>query len=221
LPLFNLIPKTYLNVKTVELTSIEEEIPYKTVFEETNTLYTGEKRIRKQGIEGKKRIEVEIVKVNGIVANKNIIKEEIIKEPSEMVVIKGTKQPSTTLAFGVFSNPSRGRLSSRFGTRWGRNHEGIDIASSKGTEIKAAATGKVVFAGTKSGYGKIVIIDHGNGFESYYAHCDTIKVNVGDKVEEGQLIATVGTTGRVTGPNLHFEIKKNGKSINPLKYVSY
>ncbi|MFT9497262.1 peptidoglycan DD-metalloendopeptidase family protein, partial [Anaerosolibacter sp.] len=215
------IPEPYIHVKTIELASYEEKIPYETAFQETNALYTGEKKIQKQGVEGKKKVEVEIAKINGLVESENIIKEEVIQEPSKMIVLKGTKQRPITLALGEFSNPSRGRLSSRFGTRWGRSHEGIDIAASKGNEIKAAAGGKVTFAGTKNGYGKIVIIDHGNGLETYYAHCDTIKVKVGDKVEKGQVIATVGTTGRVTGSNLHFETRKNGKPIDPLKYVSY
>ncbi|MFT9495279.1 peptidoglycan DD-metalloendopeptidase family protein [Anaerosolibacter sp.] len=215
------VPKSYIHVKTVEFAQYEEKIPYETVFEETSALYSGEKKIQKPGEDGKKKVEVEVAKINGVVESKNILTEEIIQEPIKMIVLKGTKPRPITVASGDLSNPSRGKLSSRFGTRWGRSHTGIDISAPKGTEIKAADGGKVTFAGTKSGYGKIVILSHGDGFETYYAHCDSIKVKVGERVAKGQVIATVGTTGRVTGSNLHFETRKNGKPIDPLKYVSY
>lgn len=118
--------------------------------------------------------------------------------------------------------PTKGRLSSTFGNRknpFGRGikfHYGIDIANSIGTDIWAAGSGRVVFSGYKAGYGNTIIIDHGNGYKSYYAHNSKLLVNRGDRVEKGQLIAKMGNTGRSTGPHLHFEIHKDGKAIDPL-----
>ena len=98
-------------------------------------------------------------------------------------------------------------------------HTGLDISASLGTPIKAADGGKVVFVGRKGAYGNMVEIDHGNGYKTRYAHCSKMLVKVGDKVYKGQHIANVGNTGRSTGPHLHFEVLKNGKSQNPSKYL--
>jgi len=121
--------------------------------------------------------------------------------------------------------PVRGRLSSPYG--WRRHpvlkrrlfHAGIDIAARRGTSIKAAASGKVIFSGYRRGYGKVVIIRHRNGYSTRYGHCSRLLVRTGQKVRAGRLIARVGATGVATGNHVHFEIRKNGKTINPLKMV--
>lgn len=215
------IAKAYINVKVTEIEVIEEKIPYKVVYEGTKTLAAGQTKTKSSGQEGLKRVKVEQVKINGITISKNVLDEEIIKQPQSMIVLKGSNIASNAVAYGDFRNPSRGTLTSRFGTRWGRSHTGIDVASPVGTDIKAADKGEVIFAGWKSGYGKLVIVKHEDGIETYYAHCDELKVKVGESVSKGQLLATVGKTGQVTGPNLHFEVRKNGKALDPLKYVNY
>ena len=96
---------------------------------------------------------------------------------------------------------------------------GIDIAATRGTPILATASGKVSFAGWSSGYGYLVKIDHGSGVETYYGHCSKLYVSAGDTVEAGEQIAAVGSTGNSTGNHLHFEIRLNGKQVNPQKYV--
>ena len=116
-------------------------------------------------------------------------------------------------------NPISGTITSRFGQRWGRSHTGLDIGASKGTKIKAAAAGTVTKSGTSGGYGQIVVISHGNGVETYYAHCSALYVKVGQKVSQGQVIAAVGSTGNSTGPHLHLEIRVNGVAQNPLNYL--
>ena len=98
-------------------------------------------------------------------------------------------------------------------------HTGIDIANSKGTAIYAANSGTVSFVGRKGGYGNLVIINHGGGFSTYYAHCNSTLVKSGQSVSRGQKIATVGTTGRTTGPHLHFEVRVNGQPKNPISYL--
>ena len=121
--------------------------------------------------------------------------------------------------------PVSGTITSRFGYRvspggiGSTNHKGLDIAAGCGTPIYAAAAGTVEFAGTKGSLGKLVIINHGNGIKTYYAHCNSLKVSSGQTVEAGTNIATVGKTGTATGYHLHFEIRVNGTSVNPQKYL--
>lgn len=117
--------------------------------------------------------------------------------------------------------PTSGVLTSRYGYRWGRTHTGIDIGAPTGTNIKAAAGGTVIFSGWKGTLGKMVVISHGNGIQTYYAHCSSLLVSAGDSVSAGQLIAKMGSTGRSTGPHLHFEIRVNGSAINPQSYIGY
>ena len=117
--------------------------------------------------------------------------------------------------------PVSGVLTSRYGYRWGRTHTGIDVGSPTGTSIKAAASGKVTFSGFKGSLGYLVVLNHGNGIQTYYGHCSKLLVSAGQKVSAGQVIAKVGSTGRSTGSHLHFEIRVNGSSINPLSYVGY
>ena len=119
------------------------------------------------------------------------------------------------------AKPVSGVLTSRYGYRWGRTHTGIDIGAPTGTSIKAAAAGTVSFSGWKGTLGYLVVLNHGNGIQTYYAHCSKLLVSSGQKVSKGQLIAKVGSTGRSTGPQLHFEIRVNGSSINPQSYIGY
>lgn len=124
--------------------------------------------------------------------------------------------------------PHHGKITSRFGYR--RNpftnrglemHSGIDIKGSIGEPIKATAAGKIVHAGYKGQYGKVVIIEHSNGWETRYAHLSTTKVKVGQKIDAGQVIGTLGNTGRSTGPHLHYELLSYGKKLNPEKTMLF
>ncbi len=120
-----------------------------------------------------------------------------------------------------FIKPTDGVLTSAFGMRDGRNHNGIDIGAERGVDIYAVQDGKVVLAEVVSGYGNYIIIEHKNGIETAYAHCDSILVSAGEEVKAGQLIAYVGSTGNSTGPHLHFEVKADGRFCDPLDYVVY
>ena len=118
--------------------------------------------------------------------------------------------------------PLNGRISSKFGSRSSVRsgvHTGLDVAASYGSSIKAAASGTVVFAGYKGSLGNLVVISHGNGVQTYYGHCSSIFVSVGDKVSQGAVIAKVGMTGNTTGPHLHLEIRVNGVARNPQNYL--
>jgi murein DD-endopeptidase MepM/ murein hydrolase activator NlpD len=127
----------------------------------------------------------------------------------------GTGVPSAA----GFVWPVSGTVVSGFGWRWGRMHEGIDIAASSGTPIWAAASGTVIHSGWLGGYGNLVVVDHGNGLATAYAHCSAIFVGLGQSVEQGETIALVGSTGNSSGPHLHFEVRVNGSAVDPLLYL--
>ncbi|NLB18815.1 MAG: M23 family metallopeptidase [Syntrophomonadaceae bacterium] len=130
----------------------------------------------------------------------------------------GANQPSRSVS-GLFSWPVFGTISSNFGWRGKSYHHGLDIACPMNTPIRAAKAGRVSFAGTKSVYGRMVIISHGQGVETHYAHASKLMVKEGQDVMRGQVIALVGVSGRTTGPHVHFEIKNDGKAVNPTKYL--
>jgi len=131
-------------------------------------------------------------------------------------VIRGT---------GRFVFPANGNISSGFGNRvhpilgYSRFHAGIDFSASQGTPIYAADSGRVIFSGWYGGYGQTVIVDHGDGLSTLYAHASRLMVNEGQTVQQGQAIATVGSTGLSTGPHLHFEVRQNGNPVNPAGYL--
>lgn len=141
------------------------------------------------------------------------------KVKQKELVLKGAKAlPS--VGTGEFVWPAQGGyISSEKGPRWGREHKGIDIAQPDGFNILAADHGVVKAAGADGTFGNRVIIDHGNGYETIYAHLESIDVKVGDKALQGTKIGLMGTTGRSTGIHLHFEISKNGATQNPLNYI--
>jgi murein DD-endopeptidase MepM/ murein hydrolase activator NlpD len=111
-------------------------------------------------------------------------------------------------------------VSSDFGFRRGGLHTGIDLRASRGTQIYAAAAGEVVFSGRQNGYGHMVILDHGNDLQTVYSHNKHNLVYEGQQVQQGQLIASVGRSGRASGYHLHFEIRRDGKAVNPSNYLA-
>ena len=133
---------------------------------------------------------------------------------------KKKKTPKVKPRRGVLIWPAKGTLTSSFGKRNGRKHEGIDIAAPKGTPICSAADGEVVFSGWgPTGYGKMVIIKHQYNLTTVYAHNAKILVKKGVRVKQGQKISLMGSTGRSTGPHLHFEVRNNTEPKNPIKYL--
>ena len=119
----------------------------------------------------------------------------------------------------MFIRPVQGRISSPFGPRWGSHHDGKDYAVPIGTPVKAAGGGRVVYVGWSSGYGNTVIIQHQQGMRTLYAHLNSFNVSSGQRVNRGQVIASSGNTGRSTGPHLHFEVRVNGRPVDPAGYL--
>jgi len=127
--------------------------------------------------------------------------------------------PTGAASAAGFVWPVHGILTSGFGWRWGRMHEGVDIAVSNGTPVVAAKAGVVIVAGWMGGYGNLVVVDHGGGVATAYGHNTSVTVGVGQHVEQGQLISYSGSTGHSTGPHVHFEVRINGSPVDPMGYL--
>lgn len=215
-------PASLVTVRTVEKAVYQEKIPFETVYKEDASAYSGENKVTKAGVNGQREIVANIVKENGVEVKRDILSEKVISEPTTKVVAKGTKKRPATVGSGVLARPvSRGSITSPFGTRWGRRHNGVDIGLSRGTPIVAADGGTVIFSGYDGGYGYTVRISHGGGMVTVYAHNSKLLVSRGDKVYKGQQIALSGNSGSSTGPHLHFEVRINDVPKNPVNYVRF
>jgi murein DD-endopeptidase MepM/ murein hydrolase activator NlpD len=119
-----------------------------------------------------------------------------------------------------FMYPINTRITSYYGPRWGRIHEGLDFAAPMGSPIRAVSSGRVVYSGWATGYGYVVIVEHQRGLRTLYAHNSKLLVSVGESVGKGEVISRSGNTGNSTGPHLHFEVQVNGRPENPLDYIN-
>lgn len=214
-----IVPKPFVTVVTEEIVTLKENIPYDTEYRESSEFYKGESIVKISGRYGERKITARIIRENGTEAGREILDEKVIKDPVTRMVAVGTKPPPPRQGTGTFAYPARGKITSGFGRRGGRMHNGIDIGIPIGTPVKAADGGTVQFSGRMGTYGNLVIIDHGEGFTTYYGHNSQNLVSKGDKVHKGQTIAMSGNTGRSTGPHLHFEVRKFGTPVNPNNYL--
>lgn len=213
------LPKPFLSVKSIETKTYDDKAYREIEFIDNDKEYKTFRKTIIEGEDGKRTVTADIIFVNGIEIDRNIIKEIIHIKPIKKVVERGTLKAPPKRAIGSFINPAIGKISSRFGSRWGRLHGGIDIAGPIGTAIYASDGGKVVYSGWNGSFGYLVKIDHQNGFVTYYAHNSKNYVKTGEMVFQGQLIASIGSTGNSTGPHVHFEIRLNGIPKNPLNYL--
>lgn len=168
---------------------------------------------------------VEVAKLN-INEDVKVKVEEYEKKQAEAAKVSSRassasrSSTTTTVTSGIFIKPVTGAtITSRFGPRASGNHTGLDMAIATGTPVHAAASGTVTFAGYKGSYGYLVIIDHGNGYQTYYAHCSKLYVSAGQSVTQGETISAVGSTGNSTGPHLHFEVRYKGNILNPQNFI--
>lgn len=212
------VEKPALSVKTVETSKVEEDIPFSVIYEDDPEMRKGLQKVLAEGKKGKKRVEYQITKINGLEVGREAVSEQVI-EPSQPKVVKRGTKVIAGVGTGSFRWPvSNPRVTSSYGPRWGTTHRGTDMVS-KNRTIMAADSGTVTFAGWKNGYGNTIIIDHKNGYETLYGHLSKISVSKGTKVEKGDAIGTMGNTGNSHGVHLHFEIIKNGKHQDPEKYL--
>ncbi len=232
-----------LSVKSVVVSSYEKTIAYSTDTIEDSSQYIGYRKLKTKGENGKQRITIETTYMDGVQrGDPKEINRETLKEPVNEVYVVGTKKTTTTTkrsgggSYSYTAKPNAGitgtgrftwplpgvnTISSKYGYRWGRLHSGIDISCGGvyGRTIVAADKGTVTTVrSSSSGYGLYLIINHGNGYSTLYAHCSSILVSAGQTVSKGQAIAKVGNSGRSTGPHLHFEIRVNGTAKNPMNW---
>ena len=214
-----------LNVKTVLVITTDTEIPFTTKTVKTSNELIGYSSVKTAGQNGINRKTENVEKLNGEEVAREELKTEVVKEPVEQVTLVGTAKSTATAAQriaarseGLICPLSKGSfVVSYYGD--GRGHKGMDLAADRGTGIYASAAGTVVSAGFDGAYGYSVVVDHGNGLKTRYAHASALKVAKGARVEQGDLLALVGNTGNSTGNHLHYEVLVNNTRVNPAPYI--
>ena len=202
----------------------KEEKYYVSTFSDAESVVNGLKEKKSDNVDELSIIEKNVTEKHDITDNNTII-SSLYKE-KKPVVVSGGPVKVATMGSGYkdagiqFAKPITATITSRFGSRWGSNHKGLDFGAPTGTSIKAAAAGTVTYSGWNSGgFGYLIIISHGNGVQTYYGHCSSLIAKVGDQVSQGQVIAKVGNTGRSYGSHLHFEIRIDNVAYNPEYYL--
>lgn len=225
-----------LTVVTTEEETDEEAVAFEEKYRPEPEMYAGQTKVQVRGEDGLKEVKKKVVRENGKAVTEEVIEEEMVEEPVEQVILTGTKEydgfggggssADTGVSYDMDASYENLRLpvdniyiSSGYGMRWGRLHRGTDFALAAGSSIYAADGGYVYCAGYSGSYGNLVKIDHGNGMQTYYAHCSQIMVSNGQYVECGDIIAKVGSTGNSTGPHLHFEVIINGNCVDPVSLL--
>ena len=215
----------YLTVKVIERQNYVEEVNYDINYVDDPSMYQGDTRVIDPGAYGTADIVADVEYVNGIETERTVLSQVMLTEPKTETRARGTKERPSWMPTGNFRWPCSGRLSSYFGYRntgirgASTYHKGIDIACAYGTTIVAADGGTVEYTGYKGAMGYTVIINHGNGYRTYYEHCSSFACSAGQHVYKGQAIAYVGRSGVASGAHCHFGIEKNGTYVNPLNYL--
>ena len=224
LTLSNAVP--YLTVKVTERQNYIEDVNYDVNYVNDSSMWQGDERVISKGAFGKADIVADVTYVNGEEQERTVISSVTLSDPVAETRARGTKVRPTWYPTGSFRWPCSGRITSYFGYRSTgirgatSNHKGIDIACSYGTPIYAADGGRVTYSGYKGAMGYVVIIDHNNGYVTYYEHNSSLLVSAGQTVYKGQQIAKAGRSGVASGVHCHFGIQRNGSYVNPLNYLS-
>ena len=215
-----------IGVKTVAVVTTDTEIAFSKKTVKTAEKLIGYSEVTTAGENGINRKTESVELINGEEISRTELSSEVVKEPVTEVTTVGTAKTTASAAqrsaersAGFICPLKRGcfTISAYFGD--GRGHKGMDLASDKGTSIYAVANGTVTYAGYDSDYGNSVVIDHGNGLKTRYAHASALCVSKGQTVSQGDVIAYVGSTGYSTGNHLHFEVTVNGNRVNPISYI--
>ncbi len=214
-----------LEVKVVRKETVEEEVNFKIEQIQDTSQYQGYVKVTQKGQKGTSLVTSEVTYIDGLEVDRTVLDTRTVKDPINEKVVVGGKTPLAQLPASARSTSSNfiwpvagGYVSCGFYGYWG--HTGMDIAANVGTAVYAAASGTVTKAVYNStGYGYHIIISHGGGVETLYGHNSKLYVKAGEWVEQGQLIAAIGRTGRATGNHCHFEVRINGKYMNPANYI--
>ena len=223
LTITNAVP--YLTAVNVERQHYVKDVPYKIRYKDSSSMYQGDYKVLSKGKYGKADVTANVTYINGEEVSRQVVASVTLREPVTEVQKRGTKERPTWMPTGSFRWPCSGSVTSGFGYRntgipgASTYHKGLDIANSYGTAICAADGGTVSHAGWMGGYGYLVIIDHGNGYETYYGHNSSLLVSAGQHVYKGQQIACMGSTGVSSAPHCHFGVMINGTFVNPYNYL--
>jgi murein DD-endopeptidase MepM/ murein hydrolase activator NlpD len=212
-----------VNVSVSYERTVRKSIPAPVRVQSDTNLWRGQERVLERGRAGEKEVVYKVLEQNGILQQREVLSEKVITEPTTRVISRGTRQMLASregMGSGRLGWPIRGRITSPFGPRWGGFHVGLDIAGDRGDPVFASESGRVIFSGWQGNYGKRVVIDHGGGKLTSYSHLSRYKVEEGAQVEKGALVGLIGSTGRSTGPHLHFEVITNGNFRNPINFLS-
>jgi murein DD-endopeptidase MepM/ murein hydrolase activator NlpD len=215
----------YLTVRVTERQNYVDEVNYDIIYVDDSTMYQGDTRVIDKGEFGTADIVADVIYVNGVETERTVLSQVMLTAPKTETRARGTKERPSWMPTGSFRWPVYGRITSGFGYRntgirgATTYHQGIDIGAGYGTTIVAADGGTVIYTGYKGAMGYTVIIDHGNGYKTYYEHCSSFLCSAGQHVYKGQSIARVGSTGVSSGAHCHFGIMKNGVYVNPLNYL--
>lgn len=198
------------------------EIPFETVYQKSSAYYEGTSVTKTAGKNGERTLAYDVVYTDGAESSRTLVSDNETKAAENKVVLVGTKK--STASTGSYAWPLKSvYITSDYGGRTLSGtydfHLGLDLRAATGTYVYAADGGEVIFAGKNGSYGYLIKIRHDNGDLTYYAHLSKIEVAKGSRVYKGQYIAKSGATGNVTGPHLHFEIRKNSKTVDPKKYL--
>ena len=223
LTISNAVP--YLTVVDVERQNYVQDVPYQIEYQDDDTMYQGDYKVLSAGTYGKADVTANVTYINGEETDRQVVASVTLSEPITETQARGTIPRPSWFPTGSFRWPCSGTITSYFGRRntgirgASTYHEGIDIANSYGTAIYAADGGTVTYSGWRGGYGYLVIIDHGNGYQTYYGHNSSLIVSTGEHVYKGQQIARMGSTGVSSGNHCHFGILINGTFVNPRNYL--
>ena len=212
-----------LDVKTTSVTETDITIPYKTVKKTTSSKDVDYSEVQTAGCNGISVRTEEVVSRNGNVSTRKELSNEVKTKAVDEVILVGTgvkRNVSSQKSSGFIFPIAKGKyyISSYYGD--GRNHKALDICADRGTAFYAVGGGTVTYAGYDNDFGYNVIIQHGNGIKTRYAHANSLSVKAGQVVSQGDIIGTVGSTGWSTGNHLHFEVILNGNRVDPLPYIS-
>lgn len=221
--------KPYLPVMCIRTETYSVETSFNTTYTTTDQAYEGEVRTVTAGKKGENSVTAEVAYVDNVEVERTVLSTVVITEPVDAVLARGTKvmqkaeiaQGANTANSGMI-NPILQRVPYLSQPYKGTAHNGIDIAfrgNGYGCPIVSVLPGTVTYAGWRGTYGNLVVINHGNGYETWYAHCSKLYVSTGQQVTQGESIAAVGNTGRSFGNHLHFRVIANGVQVNPLNYI--
>lgn len=215
-----IVPKPFLTVGVEYIHEYTRQVRYHTRVIMDPGMYRNESVIQRRGRYGEEKVRARLRLVNGLLREKEFIDITELSAPVTAVIRQGTaRTPDDILVASAFLPEGVGMITSNFGPRWGRFHYGIDVSAPVGTPVHAYEEGTVLFAGHSGILGNLVTLKHENGLVTRYGHADVIKVRPGDKVTKGQTIMLSGNSGYSTGPHVHFEVRKSGVAVDPLRYL--